>query len=97
MKLTLILSVIADLGIIGIIFWLIVLNRKLIIIVGNGGTVKAPRREELAWVRRHGRFKDMDRDSPETPQIMPGPLIPVTLQTHNGKEYRDGVAEDMDT
>jgi hypothetical protein len=96
-----VLSGIGDIGIIGIIIYLILGHRKLsVLVTKNGGTMVTPESEGIDWIRRQGRFHQCDDDSPDRFQIMPGPLIPLTEQTHTrtaGGEYRDGSATGLDS
>jgi hypothetical protein len=41
-----ILGAVADIGLVGVIMWLIILHRKLVILVGNGGTMWDKNTEE---------------------------------------------------
>jgi hypothetical protein len=40
------------------------------------------RREQEDWRRRRGRFKGLERDTPDRPQVRPVPEPPVERQTH---------------
>lgn len=95
------LAGLADIGSIIVIGWLIIINRKVTVLVSkNGGTMATPESDAIDWTRRQGRFHQCDDDSPERWQIMPGPLIPTSEQTHTrtaGGEYRDGSATGMDS
>jgi hypothetical protein len=46
------------------------------------------------WINRRGRFEGIERDTPDRPQIKPGPEIPLRDQTHNrdreGRVIGDG-------
>lgn len=95
------LTVVADIGTLVIIAWLILIHRKVLVLVSkNGGTMATPESDAIDWTRRQGRFHQCDDDSPDRWQIMPGPLIPASEQTHTrtaGGEYRDGSYSGMDT
>jgi len=85
-----------------ILIWLIVTHRTDIEHhVHKGGTMSSPHTEELNFIHRRGRFADIDEDTPERPQVIPGLPPPENGQTHTylkAKEgYQDGAAEDMDT
>jgi hypothetical protein len=95
-----ILGGIADIGLVGVIIYLISVHKKLIILATNGGTMASPEAEAIDWVRRQGRFFQCEPDTPDRPQMMPGPLISPNDQTHTtlpGGQYRDGSATGMDT
>lgn len=94
MNLTNFLATIADIGLIAVTIYLIIWHRKVLVLVSkNGGTMATPESDAIDWTRRQGRFYQCDDDTPDRWQVMPGPLIPASEQTHTrtaGGEFHDG-------
>jgi hypothetical protein len=94
-----ILAAIADLGVICVAIYFLISRKRLVVTVQNGDPVTPGALEEREWKKRHGRFRDMEKDTEERPQVMPGPEPPVMEQTHTrrGEGYADGTSTNMDT
>jgi hypothetical protein len=54
--------------------------------------------ERREWKHRLGRFRECERDTDERQQVMPGPEIPVSDQTHTlrGRMREHGDTSYMD-
>jgi hypothetical protein len=85
------LAAIGDLGVVGVLIYLIAHHRKLVVLLSkNGGTMHEDK--ELDFRLRRGAFAGLQDDAPDRWQIMPVPEPPTEEQTHS-HGFRDNYGE----